>query len=349
MAVEKTRILVIRFSSLGDVAMTVPVLRQLVRENPKVELLILTKPFFQPLFYGIENTSFVTFDLNGRHKGFLGLIRLFFDLPKVDKVADLHGVLRAKLLKLLFSFKGVSIRTINKKRNLRKQLVRKRHKVFRPLPSVFNNYADVFKELGYSVDLSQDCFKVPQIVWPALYAKFKKFQKPWIGIAPFAYYQSKVYPLDLMSKVIDQVLQTTSVSIFLFGAGKDEMSQLNRLKSGRERVFVVAGAFSLSEELQLISQLDLMVSMDSANAHMAAIKGVKTITLWGATHPYCGFLPYKHTLDDTLVSDRQKYPLLPSSIYGNKTIEGYQDAMRTISPEHVVEKINQFLIKLTKN
>ena len=86
-----------------------------------------------------------------------------------------------------------------------------------------------------------------------------------------------------------------------------------------------------------------MLSMDSGNSHIAAMLGIKVITLWGATHPYAGFLAFNQTMDSTLVSDREKYPLLPTSVYGNKKVEGYEDAMRSISVESVVEKIRKTL------
>jgi ADP-heptose:LPS heptosyltransferase len=69
--------------------------------------------------------------------------------------------------------------------------------------------------------------------------------------------------------------------------------------------------------------------------------GIKTITLWGATHPFLGFSPFNQPLENALVSDRNLYPKLPTSVYGNKKEEGYQDAMRTILPEQVIEKIVQ--------
>jgi len=102
---------------------------------------------------------------------------------------------------------------------------------------------------------------------------------------------------------------------------------------------VVAGQLKFQQELQLISNLDIMLSMDSGNAHIAAMLGVKTITLWGATHPFTGFSPFNQPLENALVSDRNLFPKLPTSVYGNKIVEGYEEAMRTISVESVMEKI----------
>ena len=81
----------------------------------------------------------------------------------------------------------------------------------------------------------------------------------------------------------------------------------------------------------------------SGNAHIAAMLGVKVITLWGATHPFAGFQPFNQPDDFCLTSDRKQYPFLPTSVYGNKKVAGYENAMRTILPSKVIEKINSNL------
>lgn len=86
-----------------------------------------------------------------------------------------------------------------------------------------------------------------------------------------------------------------------------------------------------------------MLSTYSGNAHLAAMYGIKTITIWGATHPYTGFAPYNQPIENCLTSDRNQYPLLPTSIYGNKKVAGYEDVMRSISVESVVDKVRSFL------
>jgi ADP-heptose:LPS heptosyltransferase len=83
-----------------------------------------------------------------------------------------------------------------------------------------------------------------------------------------------------------------------------------------------------------------MLSMDSGNAHIAAMLGIKVVTLWGATHPFAGFSPFNQPQQNALVSDRNLFPKLPTSVYGNKKVEGYEDAMRKITVDSVVEALN---------
>ena len=137
--------------------------------------------------------------------------------------------------------------------------------------------------------------------------------------------------------------ENSNYKILLFGGGKKEIELLDSLSKDKENVIVVAGKLKFEQELQLISNLDVMLSMDSGNAHIAAMLGVKVITLWGATHPFTGFSPFNQPLENALVSDRNLFPKLPTSVYGNKKVEGYEDAMRTISLQSVVEKINSVI------
>ncbi|MBB1192439.1 ADP-heptose--LPS heptosyltransferase RfaF [Flavobacterium sp. SOK18b] len=331
-----------RLSAMGDVAMTVPVLRAFVKQYPQIKITVISRPFFEPFFEGIPNLSFFAFDEKERHKGFLGLLRLFKDLKalEIDAFADLHNVLRSKIIRNLFALSGKKTALVNKGRAAKKALTQPENKVFQQLPTMFERHVKVFEKLGFTVDLSQPEFPEKAVLSPEILELIGKKNQKLIGIAPFAQYDSKVYPLDLMQVVIDQLALVTTQTILLFGGGKIEIELLNSIATNKENVIVVAGKIKFQEELQLISNLDVMLSMDSGNAHIAAMLGVKVITLWGATHPYAGFSPFNQPLENALVSDRNLFPKLPTSVYGNKKVLGYENAMRTILPETIVLKIN---------
>jgi ADP-heptose:LPS heptosyltransferase len=334
-------IAVMRLSAMGDVAMTVPVLRAFVKQYPEVKLTVISRPFFKPFFDGIPNVDFFAFDEKERHKGFLGLVRLYKDVKKlkIDAFADLHNVLRSKVVSLLFALSGKKRATVDKGREGKKELTRAENKIFKQLPTMFERHAKVFEELGFSLDLSNPVFPEKAVLSPDLLEIIGNQNQKLIGIAPFAQYDSKVYPLDLMKEVISKLAENSAYKILLFGGGKKEIEILDSLSEPYENVINMAGKIKFQQELQLISNLDAMLSMDSGNAHIAAMLGVIVITLWGATHPYAGFLPFNQSLDNALTSDRNQYPKLPTSVYGNKVVEGYEDAMRSISPKDVVEKI----------
>lgn len=338
-------IIVMRLSAMGDVAMTVPVIRALIQQNPEVKVTVVSRPFFKPFFEDIPNVKFFSIDLKKRHKGFLGLFRLFFDLNKlnVDAFADLHNVLRSKVVKTLFSIKGTPVASVDKGRVEKKELTRSKNKIFKPLTTMIERHVEVFKSLGVVVDMKDPVFpprsKIDKTTTTIIGVKDKK----WIGIAPFAQYTSKVYPLDLMEKVIALLAENRNYKLFLFGGGEKEILLLEKLSVNRENVVNIAGKITFKEEIELISNLDVILSMDSGNAHIGAMLGIEVVTVWGATHPYAGFAPFNQPEENTITVDREKYPMLPTSIYGNKEVPGYQDVMRTIKPEYIVAVIQSKL------
>jgi len=331
---------------MGDVAMSIPVIRALTEKHPECKITVLSKPFFKPLFDKIPQVSFFAAQVNTKHKGILGLFKLYRELKKenITHVADFHDVLRSKILRTLFIFNGNPCISINKGRTEKKALTRTKNKIFKQLKTSHQRYAEVLNKLGFNLDLSN----------PTLIEKKKLSEKitiitglktdTWIGIAPFAAFKGKVYPLQLMEEVIKE-MASKGFKIFLFGGGKHEVKILNTIEKTYKNVINLAGQLSFKEELEVISKLDLMVSMDSGNAHLAAMQQVKTITLWGVTHPYAGFAPFHQPDDYCLISDLEKYPKIPCSIYGNKVINGYENVMETISPGRVIEKIMSVLSK----
>jgi ADP-heptose:LPS heptosyltransferase len=334
---------------MGDVAMTVPVLRALVLQHPDVKITVVSRPFFQPFFEGIPNVNFFGVDLKERHKGFIGLFRLFSDLRKldIDLVADLHNVLRSKVVRTLFALSGKKFAATDKGRAEKKALTSLTNKVFAPVKPMVERHVDTFNQLGFLIDLANPKFPEKAILSDEILKIIGEIPTfvgmNWIGIAPYAQYESKVYPQDLMQQVIDDLAKNKNIKIFLFGGGSTEIQKLNQLQNNHENVMVVAGKLSFEAEILLISNLDVMLSMDSGNSHIAAMLGVKVITLWGATHPYAGFKPFNQPDDFCLTADRAQFPLLPISIYGNKKVEGYDEVMRTILPSQVIEKINSNL------
>ena len=335
-------IAVFRLSAMGDVAMTVPVLRAFTSQNPNIKVTVVSRKFFKPFFNAIPNLTFFEFDDKIRHKGFLGLIRLFRDLQKldIDLFADLHNVLRSKIIGLLFKLNGKKTATVDKGRTEKKALTQPENKTFKQLTSMFERHCAVFRKLGFEIDLLNPEFPEKAILDSEILSLIQNNNQKLIGIAPFAQYESKVYPRDLMQQVIDELAKKENYKILLFGGGKSEAEQLDVFASNKENVINCAQKLSFEQELKLISNLDIMLSMDSGNAHIAAMFGVKVITLWGATHPFAGFSPFNQPLENCITSDRDLFPKLPTSVYGNKIIENYQDAMRTISVDEIVSRID---------
>jgi ADP-heptose:LPS heptosyltransferase len=273
----------------------------------------------------------------------LGLGRLYRQLSglSIDAFGDMHNVLRSKIIRTLFALSGKKTAALDKGRAEKKALTRLQNKQFFQLTSMVDRQAQVLEKLGFPVDLSKPTFPPKSKLNPETTVLVGAKTKPWIGLAPFAQYDGKVYPLDLIQQVIHQLDQTGKYELFLLGGGAKEIAVLKQLSAQTNHTKVVAGQLSLAQELAVMSQFDVLVSMDSANGHMGALLGIPVITLWGATHPYAGFIPFNQPERNSLYADRNQFPGLPTSVYGNKIVPGYADAMRTILPETVVAKIQE--------
>jgi ADP-heptose:LPS heptosyltransferase len=327
----------LRFSSLGDVAISIPLIRCVLSSYPKINITFVTKKKFTPLFDEFKNLNILELDSSGRHSGFNGLLTLFSDIKKLDPIGivDLHGSLRTNFLKFFFFFSSIRYKKIHKGRIEKRLLTRKKNKVLVPLTPTIHRYSDVLRKIGFPVDLCDHEFPLKPITPKKFNNSFFNSKLKWIGIAPFAKHLGKIYPLDLTQKVIS-FLQIEN-QVFLFGADGDEANKLEVWERAYSNVYSLAGKFSLSDEIKIISNLDLMISMDSANGHIATNYNIPVITIWGVTHPYAGFSPWNQNPHRSILADRSLYPLIPTSVYGNSCPRGYENCMRTITPEKILE------------
>jgi ADP-heptose:LPS heptosyltransferase len=343
-------ILVFRFSALGDIAMTIPVLRSFFKAYPNQKIIFVSRSFAEPLFKEFNNLEFVGVDFKKDYSGLKGLIKLFGGLRKknIKAVADMHNVLRTKILNIFFRLVFIKAQSIDKGRLERKRLTQKKNKIFKPLTPIQYKYCEVFGRLGYPIDLANHEYPIkPYLPEDSVEQKLlsKKEDKRIIGVAPFASFAGKNYPLDLMQNVI-AYLQKDHI-IYLFGGGINELNQIKVWENAYDSVVDVSSSFTLTQQINIINYIDVMISMDSANGHIAANCGVPVLTIWGMTHPFCGFTPFDQGIENSIMIDRNKYPYIPTSIFGNKIPKGYESAFRSVEPKEVIEKALE-IIKLAK-
>ena len=323
---------------MGDVAMTVPIIRLVKRHSPSTKISILTKPSYIEIFREFKEENIISIDLKGKHKGLFGLVKLYYELKQlgVDVVIDLHGALRTNFLKLLWR---KNFYQIEKGRNEKENLINGKH--FQQLKTTHQRYLDVFNNINYNLTFSKIEFpKKSNLSRHAITSKID-FSKKLIGVAPFAKHKAKAYSLEQMKEVIGSI--SKEYTILLFGGGENESKQLKIISEENKKVFSLAEEFSLSDQLDFISNLDLMISMDSANGHLAAMYGVKVLTIWGVTHPYAGFAPFNQSSKYSILVDKNTYPKIPTSIYGNKSPEEYKQAINSIAPEEIIKKIQEII------
>lgn len=303
---QPLHILVLRFSALGDVAMTIPAIYSFARQHPDVKVTVATRPFFARLFAGAPaNVSAEGVDLK-EYKGAGGLLRLLKRMKAIgaDAVADLHDQPRTRAIGAWMRLHGLPVARVRKNRSLRKRALREKI----PQRSFIDRYADTFRELGFDITVDE---LMPSPAWPS--PPFVPTAGA-IGIAPFARYETKTFPPERMREVCG-ILASEGHDIYLFGGRGTEEAALAEWEQDSERIHNVAGKYSLEEEIALMGKMEAMVSMDSANQHLASLAGTRVLTLWGATTPLCGFKPYNQSDKDSYV---QGADCQPCSVAGTK-------------------------------
>lgn len=320
-----TRILAYRFSAFGDVAMTAVVFREFLELNPDIEIVMVSRKDFGDLFENIPNVIFHGIKIED-YKGFFGMRKLAGELIKKyhpHYIADLHDVIRAKILNRIFKRRGLKVFKIDKGKLEKDHLTDIWNLDKKPLKPTIERYADVFRKMGFPVSLSHQY-------------RIISHNKSGIGIAPFAQHPGKILPLDKSFEVAK--ILSEKHKIYFFGGGKEEKRILEKWEALIPNSESLAGKKSLKEELQKISELEAMISMDSANMHLASLMGTRCVSVWGATHPFAGFLGYGQSEDDIL--QIKDLTCRPCSVFGDK--ECYRGDYACLNEIDIQKIINKF-------
>lgn len=323
-------IIISRFSAIGDVAMTIPVLYGLAKANPRHRFTLITKRGMTRMFVAPpSNLEIVGLDFKGNPFSDYRTLARAVDAARVKArgkryFVDLHDVLRSRLLSLVCRTRGYHTLRFDKARRAKRALVS--HKPgAAPVSSNFLRYAAPFEHIPGLKPAAPFTSIFPSGKGnPALFQSItgpRRDGEKWVGIAPFAAHQGKIYPPESMRRVIDELAWKGSIRIFLFGGGSREKAILDEWAAPYDNVISLAGSgLTLEAELSLMSHIDIMLTMDSANMHFAALTATPSISIWGATAPTTGFAPYSSPaaprpnayiqLDDL--------PCRPCSVFGNK-------------------------------
>lgn len=332
---QKRNILVIRLSALGDVAMTIPAIYSVARAYPQHTFRVLTSSLCSQLFVNAPHNINVIALSAGESHGFMGILRLLQRIKEtpVDAVADLHNVLRSWLIDILYLLRFTPVAILDKRRGERKLILYKHFVTKYPYT---NRYFDVFSRLEMPCEphfTSLFTDTLPNIPKGFL----KQPNTTWIGIAPFARYKNKIYPIDMMKQVVMELALHPHTEVFLFGSRGEEAKRLAMWEDASPHLHSIAGKLPLQQELILMAHLDLMLTMDSANMHLASLVGLRAISIWGGTTPACGFFGWQQTLVDSFVAN---CACQPCTIAGRNHCR-YSDfhCLTAITPIEVVSKI----------
>lgn len=339
---KEPHILIVRLSAMGDVAILPPVVRTLRNDFPDLKITVLTRPAFKVFFRDIDGIEFITPDLRKQHKGLRGILRLGSEILQlgVTHMADVHDVLRTKLLRRLLLLSGIKVAVIDKGRAEKRALTRKYHKYKVQLEPSYERYRDVVRQLGFCMSepkaVERRTLPVPQDILAIAGPKTGR----WVGISPFAKHFGKIYPTSLSAELIG-LLSTKYEHVFVFGGGALEKEFAECMDGLHENVHSIIGKISLSDELDLISNMDAMVTMDSSPMHLSSLAGTPVVSVWGATHPFAGFYGFGQDPDNAVQLD---LPCRPCSVYGNKPCI-YHDyrCLHGIAPQTIFEQVEKVL------
>lgn len=309
------KILVSRFSALGDVTIAVHVLKAVIEQNDSIEIVLLTKAPFKKLFENIDRVTCFDVDLKNSHSGFKGIKRLAKEIlnqHKIDVYIDLHNVLRTKLLKIFLPNK-IKKTVINKGRKNKKKLTKKKNKNIHQLKHSADRYAETFQKAGINIDLSLYNPSYNYKTSSELNFFLEKFPGDKIAIAPFAAHSNKMLSIEKTEEIFSLTQKNTT--FFILGGGQKEKELAEKWENQFENVYSVIGKFHLIDEISLINNCRITITMDSGNMHLASLTNTKIISIWGATHPFLGFSPYKK--ENTVYIQKEIF-CRPCSVFGNK-------------------------------
>ncbi len=329
------RVLIIRLTAMGDVAMTSPVISAACRQYPNVQFDVLSEPFFEPFFEQCNNFHFIGTNIRKTGDGVRGLWKLYRQLVRndYDMVLDMHDVLRTKVLRTFMSkLSRIPTFVIDKGRREKANLTNDNGKEKHQLKTTIERYCDVFAKAGMPIKLNGTYMqKLHSPIDPN--GEYKG--KMWVGVSPFAQHQGKVYPLDKMKQVVE-MLTKQDAEVFVFGGGQSEKQIAEEWEANIKGCHSMIGKMKLKDEMGLMSNLDCMVSMDSSAMHICSLFGTRVVSVWGATHPYAGFFGYGQNANDVVSID---LPCRPCSIYGNKPCKYADYHCFNIDPKTIVERV----------
>ncbi|MCQ2347036.1 MAG: glycosyltransferase family 9 protein [Paludibacteraceae bacterium] len=329
--------LVLRLTSIGNIAMTVPVISSVSKRYPEDTFVVVGKKDMSAAFTGLDN---VIFHQAHFQSYFLrSLITLYQELKEysIDAIIDLQDNTRTRFLRLLFRFDGVKAYTIDYGRWEKRLLTLHGAKHARPLVDEFTRYANTFRKAGLESDTQFDSIPVDEQARQAVQSRFGEKQGHWIGVAPFAKSRSNILPYRVTKQVIGTLSETPDTQVFLFGAGQIESEMLRQWCSLFPKVTCVAGQLPLEQELELMRTLDIMVCQDSANQHLCSLVGLQTLSIWCATHPYMGFTGWKQSPDDII--QIPELACRPCSIHGTSFCRFGNFACQRIAATTITQRI----------
>lgn len=326
-------LLILRTSAMGDVAMLPHAVRALKEACPQMKVTVATRPLFRPFFAGLD-VDFLDVDTKGSEHSLAGMWRLAHKAREmgVDAVADVHGVMRSEAFRLSMWLHGIPVAYIRKERAAKKAFIRRGGRGCSPLKHTVVRYVDVLRRLGFEVENPSPARKTERP------NPMGEKTSTWVGFAPFSAQKGKTYPEDLSRELV-ALLSARFGRVFIHSGGGQEQAFAQEMEQKYENVTALFGKVKLEGEMNVISHLDCVISMDSLVMHLASLMATPCVSVWGATHPDLGFLGWGGDADNVLQADME---CRPCSVFGAKPCKyGDYRCMRAVTPRQILQKVEQ--------
>jgi len=322
------KILVIRFSSIGDIVLTSPVVRCLKQQVPGAEVHFAVKKAFYPV---VEANPYIDkvhlFEDN--LKEFLKELRK----EKFDFIIDLHNNQRTFLIKLFLLFSSSPLLLFSthsfSKLNLRKWLLVKFKWNLMPDIHIVDRYFNAVRKLGVKNDGRGLDYFIPSGETVDISQFLAAFRRGYVAFVIGAKHNTKAMPEER----IVELIQSSSKPVILLG-GPEDSGKGDRIvaATGGERVFNACGKFSLNQSASLVKQAEKVITHDTGLMHIAAAFHKEIISVWGNTVPEFGMHPYlPEGLGESTILEVKGLKCRPCSKLGyRKCPKGHFRCMRDI-------------------
>ena len=326
-------ILIVRFSSIGDILLTTPLLRALRRRHPDAQLVYVTKRAFAPLVADNPHVSRVV-ALEPREPlvDFAGRLRPLAPTHGLD----LHGSLRARALRVLVRCRWSGYR---KRKIARAALIALKLDLYRGAPPVAERYFEAVRRLDVRPDGGPPEFRLGAGARDRVdgwLAERGLTGAPLAALAPGAAHATKRWPVAHWIALAER-LRAAGLRIVVVG-GPDDRGAAQHLAQHAE---IATGSFSLQETGALLARARVTVSGDSGVMHMATGVGTPVVALFGPTVQPFGFFPYRGR---AVVLER---PLgcRPCSAAGSARCPlGHHRCLTEITPPEVAEAVERLVV-----
>jgi len=276
------KILILRFSSIGDIVLTTPVIRCLKKQLPDAEVHFATKASFKTI---LENNP----NIDKLHllESSTGNLIASLKKERFDVIIDLHGNLRTRRIKWALGAKSFTF----DKLNIRKWLYVNWQWNTLPDKHIVDRYLDTLKPLGITNDQAGLDYFIPSKDIVAIHTLPEQFHSGYVAIAIGAQHATKRLPETKLAELIGKI----SLPVILLGGKEDALmaTKLIGYFPETKNVLNACGAYNLNQSASVVQQSLYLYTHDTGLMHIAAALQKRIVSIWGNTVPEFGMYPYK--------------------------------------------------------